>query len=716
MWRRRHLAVSPAAIRRTLTGRRALRLCVFGVAGALSLVWVHGSLPVSVRATSAPAPLAEVQSFGNRLTTAGTQVEASPKAATTAGDTLGAVIEVRRGSGLTTVASVTDTGGDTWVKAASVHNRNIDEELWYATGAAGIAVTGGVTVRTAVPAAIAVTVVEMSGVATSAPLDVVKTGIGTGTQPTIGPSAATVDAQEIAIAGVGWGGSVTASGPTAGYTLLPAKQSTVANERTGEIAAVRVLNATGTQTFTETLSASVSWTGILATFEAAGTPPTPTPTPTGTPIKHVVVIYQENHSFDEVLGNWCFTISRCDGYDVTVPVALKGGQHVTLQQSPDIVPGVAHDVKSQATAIDGGLMDGWGQITGCTPTGTAPYGCLTYYSPSQIPNLVSLANKFVVADQTFSMADSPSWGGHVYAVAATNDHFTGDNPSIPRPTPPGYVAGPGWGCDSNKVTPWINPSTGVRSMEPSCIPDPALGIANGGAFAPTKAQYVPTIMDRLDTAGLSWRLYTAPSTDPDYIWAVCPSFAECLDTGQAQNMIDTSKILNDAGAGTLPSYSLVLDGTGAQANVVQHNSMSMAVGDSWIGQVVSALENGPEWDSTAIFITYDDCGCFYDHVSPGVNPDGTAQGTRVPMVIVSPYARAGYTDSTPATFASILAYVEQTFGLAPLGVNDAAAYPYTNSFDYSQTPLAGVRMQHEAVSAAEQQILNAHPPSPDDPT
>jgi len=716
MWRRRHLAVSPAAIRRTLTGRRVLRLGVFGVIGALSLVWVHGSLPVSVRATSAPASLGVVQNFGNRLTTAGAQIEASPKAATTAGDTLAAVIEVRRGSGLTTVTSVTDTGGDTWVKAASVHNRNIDEELWYATGAAGIAVTGGVTVRTALPAAIAVTVVEMSGLASPAPLDLVATGIGSSAHPTIGPTAGTADAQEIAIAGVGWGGSVTASGPSTGYTLLPAKQSTVTNEHAGEATATRLLSATGTQTYAATVSASVPWTGIIATFEAAATPPTPTPTPTGSPIKHVVVIYQENHAFDEVLGNWCFTTSRCDGYDVTVPVSLKGGQHVALTQSPDIVPGVAHDVASQATAIDGGLMDGWAQIAGCTPTGTAPYGCLTYYSPSQIPNLVSLATKFVVSDHTFSMADSPSWGGHVYAVAATNDHFTGDNPVMPRPTPPGYDVGPGWGCDTNKVTPRINPSTGVKTNEPSCIPDPALGIANGGAFEPTPAQYVPTIMDRLDSAALTWRLYTAPSTDPDYIWAVCPSFAECLDSGHAHNMVDTSQVLTDAAAGTLPNYSLVLDGTGAQANVVQHNGMSMAVGDSWIGQVVSAIENGPDWDSTAIFITYDDCGCFYDHVAPGVNPDGTAQGTRVPMVIVSPYAKAGYTDSTPATFASILAYVEQTFGLAPLGVNDAAAYPYTNSFDYSQTPLAGIRMQHETVSAAEQQSLAAHPPNPDDPT
>jgi phospholipase C len=365
-------------------------------------------------------------------------------------------------------------------------------------------------------------------------------------------------------------------------------------------------------------------------------------------------------------------------------------------------------------------MDGWAGVPGCGATsklsGAIPYGCLTYYTPTQIPNLITLATDFAVSDATFSMADSPSWGGHLYAVAATNDHFNGDNPVAPNPAPPGWTVGPGWGCDSNKVTTWIDPTTGASSKQPSCIPDPTLGLPNGGAFEPTTAQYVPTIMDRLDQAGLPWRLYTAPSNDSGYIWAVCPSFAECLDTTQAQNMMPAQQVLSDAAAGTLPAYSLVLAGAGAYANLVQHNGMSMATGDNWIGQVVSAIENSPDWSSTAIFITYDDCGCFYDHIPPGVNPDGTQQGVRVPMVIVSPYAKPGYTDSAPASFASILAFVEQTFGLASLSLNDAAAYPFTNAFDYSQTPLAGVPMRQQTISLAEQQYLATHPGNPDDPT
>ncbi len=401
-----------------------------------------------------------------------------------------------------------------------------------------------------------------------------------------------------------------------------------------------------------------------------------------TPIQHVVVIYQENHSFDNVLGNWCNTFSpaRCNGF--TGIVKLKDGSLVAMKQSPDVVPNVDHGVQPQLAAIDGGKMDGWALIHGCAST--LSYACLTYYTASQIPNLTALAAKFTVSDRTFSMADSPSFGGHLYAVGATTDNFNGNNP-LPGAVPPG----PGWGCDSKKDAQWVDPVTGKLSQQPSCVPDPALpGVTNGGAYRPTTAKYVPTIMDRLDAAKLSWHIYAATSAQGKaYNWSVCPSYAECLYGPQHSNMVPTQNVLTDAAKGTLPNFSLVVPGGGTSANASQHNGASMLAGDNWIGQVVSAIEKGPNWKSTAIFITYDDCGCFYDHVAPGTNPDRTQQGPRVPMVIVSPYARPAYTDSTPATFASILAYEEHVFGLSPLSSNDAAAYNFANSFNYSQVPL-----------------------------
>src|SRR5438552_8042389 len=137
----------------------------------------------------------------------------------------------------------------------------------------------------------------------------------------------------------------------------------------------------------------------------------------------------------------------------------------------------------------------------------------------------------------------------------------------------------------------------------------------------------------------------------------------------------------------------------------------MAQGDNWIGLVVSAIMNGPQWSSTAIFLTYDDCGCFYDHVAP----PGTL-GIRVPMVIVSPYARPGFTDSTDASFASLLAFTEHTFNLPPLAAADAAAYDYSASFDFTQRPLPAIALSRHELPPGTARQLKEHPPDPDDPT
>jgi phospholipase C len=244
------------------------------------------------------------------------------------------------------------------------------------------------------------------------------------------------------------------------------------------------------------------------------------------------------------------------------------------------------------------------------------------------------------------------------------------------------------------------------------VPDPSLNPTthpNGGAYRPTPVKRVLTIMDRLDAAHRTWKLYTGGGgSDLSYLWAICPTFADCLYTSQARNMVKTSQFIRDASAGTLPNFSVLLPGGSATADTSQHNGDSMTVGDNWIGQAVSAVENGPDWKSTALFIAYDDCGCFYDHVAPP-----TKLGIRVPMVLVSPYARRGFTDSTVASFSSMMAFTEHTFGLRPLTSADGNAYDYSNAFNYSQAPLPAVPMVQRPLAPGEAADLAAHPPAPD---
>ena len=177
------------------------------------------------------------------------------------------------------------------------------------------------------------------------------------------------------------------------------------------------------------------------------------------------------------------------------------------------------------------------------------------------------------------------------------------------------------------------------------------------------------------------------------MWDICPTFAECLYTRQDTHLVSAEQFATDAANGRLPAFSVVTPG-GHTFSKSCHNQMSMTACDNWTGQLVTEVENSPDWASTAIFITFDDFGGFYDQVYPGTNtnPDGTQQGPRTPMIIVSPYAKPGYTDTTSATFAGILAYTEHLFGLSPLGANDAGAYDFRSAFNYSQAPLPPVHM------------------------
>lgn len=419
-----------------------------------------------------------------------------------------------------------------------------------------------------------------------------------------------------------------------------------------------------------------------------------------TPIHHVVVIYQENHSFDNVLGQLCIVDAR-SGCDAASSGQLIDGSTVALTRATDIVPNVFHLTADQTKAVNGGAMNGFNTIGACHHL-----ECYSAFDPSQIPSLAALARSGAISDRYFSAAGIPSWGGHVDFAAQTLDGFVGDNPRNIN----GNIQ-PGWGCDSNRDAAWNDPVTQSVIFVPSCIPD-----QNGvGPYRPSPVQYVPTMMDRMDAAGVSWRIYG--SSDPTlkhdrnaYRWSVCPAFAECLYSSQKNNMMETDQILTDVANGTLPNFSFIVP-SGPEGQTAQHNSNSMIIGDNWIGKVVSAIQNGPDWASTTIFITYDDCGCFYDHVPP---PPGL--GIRLPLVIVSPYARAAFTDHGVATDSSILGYAEHVLGFAPLQTTsrDGTAYAFRKSFNYNQVPTRPFVFHPTSVPKSSLAYVRTHPPDGED--
>lgn len=421
------------------------------------------------------------------------------------------------------------------------------------------------------------------------------------------------------------------------------------------------------------------------------------------PIHHVVVILQENHSFDNVLGQLCAKEKAATCRFATSGLNKKN-ETVPLSVAEDHIPPVAHGQEAQLTAMNKGKMNGFEQVGGCEER-----QCYTQFGEEHVRNLWEMARKGAIGDRFFSRDIVPSWGGHLDFFAQTLDGFVGNNPKFQDE---GQGKGPGWGCDSHDVTEWIAPGGEIK-MEPSCVPDKE----GHGAFRETPVSYVPTVGDRVEEAGLRWGIYAAQPGEQEgskeerenagpYKWAICPTFAECLDGPQKNDMHEARQLFADAEAGNLPNFA-ILTPTSVTGGTSQHNGTSMGLGDEYIAKEVSAIENGPDGPSTTIFIYYDDCGCFYDHVKP---PKGL--GIRLPLVIVSPYAKPGYVDDHVATNSSILAYMESVLHVAPVDELDATAYNFGKAFDYKQKPTAPFTLRRDAIPQADRHL----PPAPDEDT
>jgi hypothetical protein len=235
---------------------------------------------------TANASAVVAQRFGAQNATASATLSVSPPAATTTGDLLVATIRTRNLTALAPVTSVVDSNAaDIWARAgiAAVQGTNADGEIWYVANAASLGTGQSITVTvggtSASTSAIAFTVLDVTGMATSSPLDATATKSGNTQPASVGPTATTLQGSEVAISNLGWNGNgITSSLPSAGYTVDAIHQSTVSSTAAAEQAAFQILSATGAQTYQATLSStSAAWTGVIATFKVStGPPPTPT--------------------------------------------------------------------------------------------------------------------------------------------------------------------------------------------------------------------------------------------------------------------------------------------------------------------------------------------------------------------------------------------------------------------------------------------------------
>ena len=392
---------------------------------------------------------------------------------------------------------------------------------------------------------------------------------------------------------------------------------------------------------------------VTPTSQTSPTPsPTITPTPTRTAgidqIDHIVILIKENRSFDEYFG-------RFPGADGATNGRISNGQVVPLGKTPDhLFVDIAHSGRAARRATDDGLMDGFNTLPGALQNGRDI--AMTQMRQSQIPDYWRLASTYTLDDHFFSTINGPSFPNHLVTVAASSAN-TDDNPKDTST----YA----WGCDSspNTTVQQINPLTGsTRNVFP-CF-------------------NLETLPNELDGAGVSWRYYSPPAFKPGYIWNALDAFRKVrYSPDWKTNVQDDSQFFVDAKNGTLPEVSWIVPGQ-LQS---EHPPLSTCVGENWTVKVVDAVMNSPDWAHTAIFLTWDDFGGFYDNVPPP-HFDLLSLGPRVPTIVISPYARPGFIDHSVYDFSSILKFVEQRYALQPLTDYDRRAASIAGSFNFQQKP------------------------------
>jgi phospholipase C len=435
-------------------------------------------------------------------------------------------------------------------------------------------------------------------------------------------------------------------------------------------------------------------------------------------IQHIVMIVQENRTPDNLFQDPTL-ISR--GADIVQSGLNSQGQTIPLAQidlgidsaNPDKYD-LSHEHSAFEEMYDGGKMDGADKILvncGNPPVANCPppNAQYKYVNPADVQPYFTMAEQYTFADHMFQTNQGPSFPAHQFLISGTSAPTATSN-LFAADTPAPYLV---TGCISipTGLVDMIDPSGNITKQYP-CFEH-------------------PTLTDLLDAKGITWRYYSPKAgyiwTAPNAIQHMCgpnatpPNATACVGadwTGSNPKVsISTTQVLTDIANGNLAQVVWVIP-TGQASDHAQLNDGS---GPSWVASVVNAIGNSQYWSNTAILLTWDDWGGWYDHVPPPKVLINCAQwgcgyvyGFRVPLIVISPYAKKAYISHNAHDFGSFLRFIEETFGLPSLGYADAAALDdLSDCFDFSQTPSTFGTI---AAPLNAQYFLNDHQPplDPDD--
>ncbi|HEV2117952.1 MAG TPA: alkaline phosphatase family protein [Terriglobales bacterium] len=372
----------------------------------------------------------------------------------------------------------------------------------------------------------------------------------------------------------------------------------------------------------------------------------PTP-PTGINlIQHIVFIVHENRTFDSYFGTF-------PGANGTTTGKISTGEVIPIIHESDRTPrDIDHGWTAAKQAMDNGKMDRFNSIGGGNNNGD--YLAYSQMWQADIPNYWAYAQNFVLADNMFSSLRGPSFPNHLYTVAAQSGGAISNGNGPP-------------GCDAR-------PGTTVQVLD-----------ANTGTITNVYPCFdFTTLADTMQAAGVSWKYYSPSLAQlgSGALWLALDAIYHIRNSSLWDtNVPNYSTFASDASSGNLANFNWLI----STAPLSEHPPASVCAGENWTVQQINAIMAGPDWNSTAIFITWDDFGGFYDHVAPP-QPDAYGLGPRVPLIIISPYAKQGYVSHTLYEFSSVLKFAEEDFNLPALTDRDANANDMLDSFDFNQQP------------------------------
>jgi phospholipase C len=452
--------------------------------------------------------------------------------------------------------------------------------------------------------------------------------------------------------------------------------------------------ANGTMTFSVTLMTAGSQTITATDTVSASVTGTSKPiavSPVSSVlnrIQHVVVIFQENRTPDNLFHD---PVLIANGADIASSGLDSSGATIPLTATP---LGVNYDLDHRHSAFvamyDGGKMDGADKVGAYNNPSPPPNPQFKYVQASDVTPYFLMAEQYTFGDRMFQTNQGPSFPAHQFIISgtsaptATSNLFAAENPNG------------GAGCASA-------PGSKVALIDPD-------GIESSSTYPCFEH---PALTDELDAKGLSWRYYTPNGggfgdnaggiwTAPNAIQHLCgpnatpPNATTCMSSSFVSNVVsytaqNPAPILTDIFNKRLPAVSWVIP---AGQNSDHAGVATFTGGPSWVASIVNAIGNSSYWSNTAIIITWDDWGGWYDHVPPpevSINNNnwgsGYIYGFRVPLIVVSPYAKARYISHVTHDFGSILNFIEQVFNLSSLGFADAHADDLSDCFNFNQAPL-----------------------------